>query len=288
MELAALIITIVFGILAAYLGVRQIRKWRAEARDRERDKEEKESEREEIRKGFEQLRSESGGAGVYEDGLTEMPDSRRRSLLIQGLEAMRRYAFSEAIGFLRECLGEGVKESEKIALLILIGNCFLSISQLREAEGHYSEARAMAKEANNKDGLSAVLGNMGIIYQTKGELDEALEYHQQALEIDREIGKREGEADDLGNMGIIYQIKGELDMALEHHQQALEIDREIGKREGEASDLGNMGNVYQTKGELDKALEHYERALEIFEEIGASEGIRIAKGNIKRLRGQQE
>ena len=276
MDLIGLIVGVIGVLLAVYFGARQIIRWRKEPREGERVSEE-------IRNGFKELRHDMRGMASYPDGLAEMPEPRRLALLRKGLKAMQDYKYNEAIGFFRGCLGEGATESQKIALLILIGNCFLSMSRLNEAEGHYKEAEVAARESNDKEGLSAALGNMGIVYKIKGELNKALEHFQQALKIDREIGHREGEATTLGNMGNAYQIKGELDKALKHYGQALDIDREIGYREGEADQLGNMGLVYQTKGELGRALEHCQQALKIFEEIGAKKGVDITGENIRKL-----
>ena len=81
------------------------------------------------------------------------------------------------------------------------------------------------------------VGNIGLIYRSKGDADNALKYHQQALEIHREIGYKQGEANQLGNIGLIYRSKGDADNALKYHQQALEIHREIGYKQGEANQL---------------------------------------------------
>jgi tetratricopeptide (TPR) repeat protein len=237
----------------------------------------------ELRGMLEDFSKKVDGISLYIDGLPEIREKKRQDSLRSGLKSMQNYKYDEAITFFRECLGAEATQSQKVALLILIGNCFLSQSHLKEAEGHYREAEVIAKESNDKEGLSSALGNMGIVYGRKGELDKALEQFQLALKINREIGDREGEAKSLGSMGNVYLIKGELDKALGYFQPALKIHREIGDRQGEAGTLSNMGIVYRIKGELDKALEHHQQALKIFEEIGAAEGIEKTRRNIKEL-----
>ncbi|MBC2696445.1 MAG: tetratricopeptide repeat protein [Desulfobacteraceae bacterium] len=43
------------------------------------------------------------------------------------------------------------------------------------------------------------------------------------MEIDKEIGYKQGEAAALGNIGLIYRSKGDADNALKYLKQALEI-----------------------------------------------------------------
>lgn len=213
------------------------------------------------------------------DGLPEAPPKIRDPFL-EGRKLQREYKYQEAIQQYQACLQPETTPSQRAALHILIGNCFLGLSELEEAEGHYREAETAAREAGDKEGLAAALGNIGLIYHTRGELDKALDYHQQSLKIHREIGQKEGEASALGNIGIVHGIKRELDKALDFFQQALKINRDIGRKEGEASDLGNIGLIYQHKGELDKALEYHQQSLKIEREIGRKEGQASDLGNI--------
>ena len=219
----------------------------------------------------------------YLDGLPDAPPKIRDPFL-EGQRLEKESKYREAIRRYEQCFQAETTASEYTALHGLIGNCFFRLSELEEAEGHYREAEAAAKEAQDKEGLAAALGNIGNIYLTKGDLDKALDYHQQALKINKEIGRKEGEASDLGNIGIIYKTKGELDKALDYHQQALNIDKEMGNREGEASNLGNIGLVYAEKGKPDKALEYLEQALKIFERIGAKIEIEKTKQNIQEIK----
>ncbi len=238
----------------------------------------------ELRGMLEDFSKKVDGISLYIDGLPEIREKKRQDSLRSGLKSMQNYKYDEAIGFFRECLGAEAAQSQKAALLILIGNCFLPQSRLKEAEVHYKEAEVIAKKSNDKEGLASVLGNIGVVYGKIGEAGKALEHLQIALKIHRDIGNREGEANDLCNIGNVYSMKGELENALEHYQIALKIHRDIGNREGEASQLGNIGNVYRKRGESGKALEHYQIALKMFKEIGAAEDIERTRKNISKLK----
>jgi len=52
------------------------------------------------------------------------------------------------------------------------------------------------------DRIAFVIGNIGIVYLTKGELDKALEYYKKALKLEEELGNKKGIANYLGNIGI--------------------------------------------------------------------------------------
>lgn len=206
-----------------------------------------------------------GQIAEYLNGLPKAPPKIRRPF-IEAQELEKDNKYREAIKQYEACFQPETTDSQRAALHILIGNCFLSLSEIEEAEEHYKEAEIIAREANNDEGLAAALSNRGIIYGIKGELDKAIYYCHQSLDIEREIGNREGEASVLGNIGIIYRYKGDNEKALEYYEQALNIAREKQLSKIEASQLGNIGIIYHLKGELDKALNYYHKAINIANE----------------------
>ena len=126
---------------------------------------------------------------VYTDGLLEAaPEIKDPFLKARQLE--KEYKYWEAIKHYEACFQPETTASQRVALHILIGNCFYRLSELEEAEGHYREAETIAREANDKEGLAVALGNIGNIYVIKGELDKALGYYEDALKIFKEIGAK--------------------------------------------------------------------------------------------------
>jgi tetratricopeptide (TPR) repeat protein len=260
----------------------------------------------------------------YLDGLPNTPDIKRRNLFQKADSLYINQRYEDAIRLFRELLAGPYYPDEEIALLILIGNCFIGLGQLKEAKTNYENALSQAREYADKTGEAAALTNIGVFYNIRGILDKALQYHEQALQIyrilddqegeanalcnigivyetkdelvkalhhlqralkiHRDTGRREGEAGDLCNIGLVYKKIGELDKALEYFQLALNIHRGIDYRQGEANDLGNIGIVYETRGEIDTALEKYEQALKIFKDIGAKLEIENLKNRINTLR----
>jgi len=143
---------------------------------------------------------------------------------------------------------------------------------LLDAAINFSE-RALGVVEKDSEEKTVVLGNLGVIYKTRGDLDKAEEMHKKSLEIDKKLGRLEGIASDYGNLGLIYQSKGQLDKAEEMHNKSLEIAEKLGLQEVMAGQYGNLGLIYQSKGQLDKAEEMHNKALEINEQIGRLEGM---------------
>lgn len=98
---------------------------------------------------------------MYLDELPKPQDKSRTYKLKVAIESMSTYKFDKAISSLRECLVITQTPSEKVAYLILIGNCFLATSRLIEAEGNYQEALEVATKVNDKKGRAASCGKIG-------------------------------------------------------------------------------------------------------------------------------
>lgn len=84
---------------------------------------------------------------------------------------------------------------------------------------------------------------------------------------------RLGEAVALGNLGIVYQTRGELDRAIEFYEKALAINQELGRKQGMATDYGNLGNVYYSRGDLSHAIDYWKQSLALFTQLGAKDRI---------------
>jgi len=213
----------------------------------------------------------------------------RNPLLVDSFQTGQRYEkeykFKEAIESYRECLNNAsVTEGDRLALNILIGNCYYFLSELKEAEKHFRESLNIFKRVENKiarlPAKSVALGNIGNIYHNLGKPDEALEYYQQALEINKKLGYEQGIAHNLSNIGTVYNELGKHDEALKFQEEALEINQKIEDEPGIANSLNNIGVVYNGSGKTEEALKFYQEALEINKKIGYEEGIANVINNI--------
>ena len=187
------------------------------------------------------------------------------------------YGYARSISIISNAITE-VSEKEKI----ISGNIkrYMDVGKLEDALKEYAELLKIHTESDNKEGMGATYGNMGIVFQTQGDLQKSLEYYEKSLKIYDEIGNKEGMGAAYGNMGIVFQAQGDLQKSLEYYEKSLKMNEEIGSKKGMGDDYGNMGNVFQIQGDLQKSLEYYEKALKIYEEIGSKEGMGAAYGNM--------
>src|SRR5665648_542546 len=197
----------------------------------------------------------------------------------------KEYKFNEAIESYRECLNNAsVTEGDRLALNILIGNCYYFLSKLKEAEKHFRESLNIFKRAENKmarlPAKSVALSNIGNIFHNLGKTHEALEYYQQALEINKKLGYEQGVAHNLSNIGTVYNELGEYDEALRCQKEALEISKKFKDEQAIANSLTNIGIIYTDSGKPSEALKLYQEALEINKKMGYEEGIANVFNNI--------
>ena len=172
-------------------------------------------------------------------------------------------------------------EGEKAFVNAFINECYEPLDNigLLDASISLSERALEVVEKGSKE-EAAVIGNLGIIYRTRGKLDKAEEMHKKSLEIEKKLGRLDGIANQYGNLGLICETRGELDKAEEMHKKALEIHEKLGQIVGVASTYGNLGNVYCMRGELDKAEDMHNKSLEINKKLGCLEEMAIDYGNL--------
>jgi len=125
---------------------------------------------------------------------------------------------------------------------------------------------------------AVALGNLGVIYRTRGELGKALECHYNSLRLLRELTNNDKNikreiATQLRNIGIIYRLLGNFDAALKYFKRALNIDMNLENCLEMTIDLKNMGVTYEHSGQLEKALMYLLQALELNEKFGSREEV---------------
>jgi len=108
-----------------------------------------------------------------------------------------------------------------MAVLNESGKILKNLGLLDAVESSLLRALGFVEKGSAEEAM--VLGNLGLIYETRGELDKAEEMHKKSLEIEKKLGRLEGMAAQYGNLGVIYYTRGKLAQAEEMHRKSLEI-----------------------------------------------------------------
>lgn len=166
---------------------------------------------------------------VYVDGLPRA-GAPVRDPFEEGRRLQSAEQHESAIAEFEKAFAAAENDSQRCALHILIGNSFLTLTRIVQAESEYRQALDVAERSGDRKGAARALGNLGLIYRRIGKLAKARAYHEKALRIDQDIGNKPGQGSTLGNLGLVYRQQGDLDKAEEYHKKSLELHREIGNR----------------------------------------------------------
>jgi len=144
----------------------------------------------------------------------------------------------------------------------------------------YREQEMIAHDLSDRRGVALAVGNSGIVHTNRDDYDAALECYRQAETLFRDLGDRRGIANVIGNMGILHARRGEYAAALKCYRQQEEIARDLGDRRGVATAVGNLGLLYFNHGEYDAALECYRHQELISRELDDRRRMATVIGNM--------
>jgi putative nucleotidyltransferase with HDIG domain len=167
----------------------------------------------------------------YTDNLNNSANKERAELFTRAMECKERELYQDASTFLLKALDTGASGSERIALLVLLGTTRLREDKLDEAMDLYSKAAADADEAQDRLGLTAALGNMGIARKLANDLTEAQMYLEKAIILCEQIGFVRGKANLLTNLANINLSMGRQKAAHTYFKAATALVEAIEKRD---------------------------------------------------------
>ena len=174
-----------------------------------------------------------------------------------------------------------VAEGPKAFVYAFVNECFSSLRLLGLLDTAVSfSGRALDVTQEGTAERAIVLGNLGLIHQTRGELDRAEELHKKSLEINQKLKRQEGVASNYGNLGNVYMGRADLGKAEQMHKSSLQIAQAINLRPVMASEYAALGLVYGMKGNLEEAEEMHSKGLGIYQKLRQSEGIAQQYGNL--------
>lgn len=144
-----------------------------------------------------------------------------------------------------------------------LGLVYESLGRYTEALQTYGQALEIALQYRDVELQTTLLNNLGTTHLRIGNYPRALESFQQSRQLALATGDRPSQAVGLNNLGQVYNIQGQTAKALDFFQQSLALAKALPNPNLEATALLNLGSVYSDRGEHERALGLYQQALAI-------------------------
>jgi len=107
------------------------------------------------------------------------------------------------------------------------------------------------------------LNGLGNVYLTLGDLKQAEVIFRQALEGEKVIGSKIGQAINLANIGAVKEKQGQADSAWVYYRYSLALNKQAQSKLGEALCFSHFGSLHEASGKFEDALEEYKHAYEV-------------------------
>ncbi len=136
-----------------------------------------------------------------------------------------------------------------------LGNAYVKLHQVAEANGHYQSALVMYEENGQKRGVATTLANIAFMYDEIKQYDTAMEYHHKALDIRKTISGKEDLARSLLAVGMGYRKLQDFTKAKYYLNKALIRAEEIKAKPLKRDVYKNLASIYAIERNFYKAYE---------------------------------
>jgi tetratricopeptide (TPR) repeat protein len=122
-------------------------------------------------------------------------------------------------------------------------------------------------------GVLTAIKDMCDAYRVEGKAEEALRYYQVAEEIARQIGDRQTVSVLINDAGLIYADQGKYEEALKHFQTSEQIIRDIDDKKELFTRLYNVAGIFEDLGKIEEALRYFVEAEQVIRKIDDPEAL---------------
>ncbi|HYF02602.1 MAG TPA: tetratricopeptide repeat protein, partial [Patescibacteria group bacterium] len=133
------------------------------------------------------------------------------------------------------------------------------------------EALQIAKSIDDYEGVSVILGNLGVVYASLGRHTDAISSQLEALSIKEKMGNLPSISKTLSGIAFAYAQTGQYDEAIRYYRSSLTIRHRLKDRRGIAIVLSNIGRAYMDIANNRKALAYLYKSLQIADELQATD-----------------
>ena len=124
--------------------------------------------------------------------------------------------------------------------------------KLKEVQIILNDCLKLFEELDDKEGISKVLNNLGLVIQEQGELNEALKIYERTLDLYIVLDRKQEQGVLLTNIGRIYYDKGEFDLALAYQEKSLVLLKKYSSNAFIAYPVTRFGDTYYAKGDYER------------------------------------
>jgi len=201
------------------------------------------------------------------------------ALNIIAFSYIRRTLSKDAIPIVQEMLSmckdlpDDIRLTKTFRCNNIIGLLLFELSRSNEGLSYLERAYEIALELGDKDNLSTITGNLGLVHSSLSNDVKALELLRFSEDISKELKTYDHLAIVSDNIATIFNKHGDYSKALDYFSKALELHTKSNAKDGIGRALGHIGSVYFSMNDLEKAQEYLFKALSIHEEIDYKRGI---------------
>jgi predicted ATPase/DNA-binding SARP family transcriptional activator len=153
-------------------------------------------------------------------------------------------------------------------------------SDFPQAMAAYEASLSLRRKLNDKKGIAASLGNLGLVVKEDGEYARAEALYEESRSLYDELDDKRGVANALNNLGIVAGAQGKFERAIVLHERSLALKRELGDKRGVVTSLTNLGSIAVERREYQRARELHGESIVLAKELGAKRSLAVAVSNL--------
>jgi tetratricopeptide (TPR) repeat protein len=188
--------------------------------------------------------------------------------MVRGHSREGRAAFDRAIADIRD------GDPALLAAVLAAGGTFpYRQGDLTEARALWTEALALYRELDDRDGIARCIAELGSVATVEGHYDAAVEAYRESRELFLELGRPQRAAVALSNLAAIAELQGDHETSATLGELGVVEQRELGDLDGLAVSLHNLARARLAIGELVRARALLAESFELAEQLGYREVI---------------
>eukprot|EP00035_Acanthoeca_spectabilis_P002878 m.90083 g.90083 ORF g.90083 m.90083 type:complete len:599 (+) comp11807_c0_seq1:187-1983(+) len=224
-----------------------------------------------------------GGFGEFGASSSMVIRERLKTAHEEGKDAYTRGERREAIAIWEQCLKDSRTirhEESEGAILGNLGMAYESIGEHTVAIHHLKNALAIVERTGDRNGLTNHLLNLAGSHASLKDYDASIACQRTALEVFERDGNLRSQEGVLGSIAITLATAGRHDEAIQSRLAALEIARKRNNPRDEGAVLSAIGLSYFTVRNTLEAERYFEMALGVLVECGDRQGEATVRGNL--------